>query len=298
MRCYRPLQCWKLEDGAISFSRRSDLPMQVPCGQCIGCRLARSREWACRIMHEVSLHDENCFVTLTYDPEHLPAGGALKKSDFQDFMRRLRRFYAGESISYFHCGEYGEENARPHYHAILFGVWFPDARLHKHNGRGEPLFESAALTRLWGKGGCLVGAVTFESAAYVARYTCSKITGSDYVSKLAAQVAYERVDKVTGEVVQVPPEYATMSLRPAIGKRWFEKYGAEVLATDSVVMRGVEMGVPRYYDKLRDRAELKEAKKERKKGMRKHAKDLTRKRLAVREAVAESKYQFLGRKLS
>ena len=40
----------------------------LPCGSCVSCRLAYSRSWAIRCMHEASLHDRNCFLTLTYSP--------------------------------------------------------------------------------------------------------------------------------------------------------------------------------------------------------------------------------------
>lgn len=310
MACYHPIQGYKGPDGGFQFSPRTDLLMTVPCGQCIGCRLERSRQWAVRIMHEVQSHEENSFVTLTYDNEHLPERGMLCLRDWQLFMKRLRKFFGTERISFFHAGEYGEvcdgcgkskvrckcglwkpTLGRPHYHAILFGVGFADGRLYERNERGEPLFESATLTRLWGNGQCLVGAVTFESAAYVARYCVSKITGD------RAQEHYRRVDRATGEVYWLPAEYATMSLRPAIGRAWFEKYSAELVSNDSVVMRGMEMRGPRYYDKLRDSDELKEVKRKRKKGMLRHNRDLTAARLKVREQVKLAQVKFLERKL-
>lgn len=291
MPCFHPIQGYKGMDGGFQFHPRTDLLMSVPCGQCIGCRLERSRQWAVRIMHEVQMHEVNSFVTLTYRDAELPERGVLVKKDFQDFMKRLRRFFLPERISFYHCGEYGGETYRPHYHAILFGVDFPDQEWRKDNGRGEPLYESAALDRLWGKGDCLIGAVTFESAAYVARYCCAKITGD------LAREHYKRVDKETGEVYWLPPEYATMSLKPGIGLRWFSRYGAEVEDSDTVVMRGREMAAPRYYDKLRDGALMKEVKRKRKRGVLKNARDITRARLDVRERVKESQVSFLGRKL-
>lgn len=310
MACYHPIQGYKGPDGGFQFTPRTDLLMTVPCGQCIGCKLERSRQWAVRIMHEVQMHSENSFVTLTYDKEHLPGRGMLCLTDWQLFMKRLRKFYGTERISFFHCGEYGEvcdvcrkskpvcrcgkwspTLGRPHYHAVLFGVHFPDQRLYERNERGDSLYESPTLTRLWGNGQCLIGAVTFESAAYVARYCCSKITGD------RAAKHYRRVDRETGEVYFLPPEYATMSLRPAIGRSWFEKYSAEVVSSDSVVMRGVEMRGPRYYDKLRDSSELKEVKKKRKKGILKHNRDLTGARMKDRERVKLAQVTMLKRKL-
>ena len=71
MPCYSPLKGFRnLESGGIVFKRSSIAgeAMEVACGQCLGCRLDRSRMWAIRIVHEASLHDDNCFLTLTYVP--------------------------------------------------------------------------------------------------------------------------------------------------------------------------------------------------------------------------------------
>src|SRR4051794_29862641 len=106
MPCFRPLKGYRARvtnpdtgKRSIVFNARkgfNDLPVDLPCGQCIGCRLERSRQWAIRCSHEAKLHEENCFITLTYAPEHLPPGGTLVVKDFQDFMKRLRfEFGAG-----------------------------------------------------------------------------------------------------------------------------------------------------------------------------------------------------------
>lgn len=300
MPCYHPLKGFKKIGGGISWSPRDsyvDVPMEVPCGQCLGCRLERSRQWAVRIMHECQMHESNSFVTLTYDDEHLPYRGVLCKSDHQKFMKRLRKFYGSERISYFHAGEYGEENWRPHYHDILFGVDFPDRMYWQDNGRGERLYTSPTLSRLWGLGLCVFGEVTFDSAAYCARYCVKKVNGDD------AEWYYKRFDPITGEFYQIPPEYATMSLKTladgtgGIGAGWLAKFGAGVDASDSVVMRGREMLPPRYYDKKRDADTVAAAKRKRMFGMYRNRENCTPARLAIRERVKKAQMQFLGRKL-
>lgn len=191
MACFHPLSGYRAEavnpdtgKHSIVFDRRKARfggvllqdQIEVPCGQCIGCRLERSRQWALRCVHEASLHDENCFITLTYDPEHLPiyfrddgpALGTLCKEDFQNFMKRLRE-RIGTKIRFFHCGEYGEQLGRPHYHAIIFGYDFADKTPIEVSDGGHNQFVSEMLTEVWGKGRCTIGAVTFDSAAYVAR---------------------------------------------------------------------------------------------------------------------------------
>ena len=151
----------------------------VPCGQCIGCRLERSRQWAIRCVHEASLHTDNCFITLTYSPDCLPSDGSLNHDDFQKFFKRLRKHIAPKKIRYYMCGEYGEDLqqpsklGRPHFHACLFGLDFDDKQLYIVRDDVK-LYTSATLEKIWGKGFVTIGDVTFESAAYVARYIAKK----------------------------------------------------------------------------------------------------------------------------
>lgn len=227
--------------------------MEVRCGQCIGCRLERSRQWAVRIMHEAQMHRENSFLTLTYADEHLPEHGSLDRRAFPLFMKRLRKEFSDSKIRYFHCGEYGENLGRPHYHAAIFGTGFPDCV--QWTVRGDyPTFRSRTLRRLWPYGFHEIGSLTFESAQYVARYILEKVTGD------AAQEHYERVDEATGEVVQLEPEYVTMSLRPGIGATWFEAYKSDVFPADEVVSNGVARKPPRYYMTLLERSDPEMAK--------------------------------------
>jgi len=211
--------------------------------RCIGCKLEYSRQWALRCVHEAQLHDDNAFVTLTYADANIPLGGTLIKKDFQDFAKRLRK-KAGCKLSYYHCGEYGERTRRPHYHALLFGVDFPDKTPFKKSADGSDIYHSELLQRLWPQGFCTTGAVTFESAAYVARYVMKKITGAQ------AEKHYERIDEETGEVHRLLPEYTTMSLKPAIAKGWYERFKTDAYPSDFVVLRGRKMKPPKYYDRL------------------------------------------------
>lgn len=196
-------------------------------------------------MHEASLHESNAFVTLTYDDEHLPAGGSLDPSAFPLFMRRLRKESPG--VRYFYCGEYGESGARPHYHALLFG-WWPDDAVECGRRGDHRVYRSGTLAALWPSGFHEVGDVSFDSAAYVARYVTKKVRGS------AAVDHYLRVDAETGEVYQATQEFAQMSRRPGIGAGWFGRFGSELERNGTVVVSGKEVPMPRYYRRLMDRA--------------------------------------------
>lgn len=219
------------------------MPVSIPCGRCGGCRLEKCRQWAIRCVQEASLYDENCFITLTYDDAHEPAGGSLAKRDFQLFMKRLRRRFSDRRIRFFHSGEYGERSGRPHYHSILFGFDFPDKVLWTTR-QGHRVYRSAELEKLWKLGLSEIGSVTFDSAAYVARYIQKKLDGP------VGESAYFGVDEETGELMEIEKEYSTMSRRPGIGKPWLDLFGDGVYTHDSVVVRGMEMRPPRYYDGL------------------------------------------------
>ena len=257
MRCVHPVHGFRARGGGVSFSRAHSLgiPMTVRCGQCIGCRLYHSREWAIRMTHESQLHPTNCTLTLTYDDENLPENGSLDVADHQSFIKRLRKRHGDKSIRFFHCGEYGE-GLRPHYHTVLFGYDFPDKEFAKSAKSGLPLFRSDELDLLWGKGIALIGSLTFESAQYVAKYATKSLNVSKHTSEATYkryQERYNRVDPLTGEEIEVAPEYVTMSRRPGLGHGWFQKFWTDVYPTDYVVLSGRKMPAPRYYDKLLER---------------------------------------------
>lgn len=294
MPCFHPLKAFRgRHNGAPVFTRPVDYPaiaLDLPCGQCIGCRLERSRQWAVRCMHEASLHEDNCFITLTYDDAHLPSDGSLVKSDFQKFCKRLRKKVG--PFRFFHCGEYGENFSRPHYHACIFGFDFPDRKVFKESA-GSVIYTSALLEDVWSRGFCTVGNLTFESAAYVARYVLKKVNGDE------ADEHYMRVDQY-GEIHRVEPEYVTMSRRPGIGKGWFERWSNEVYPCDEVVSRGFPARPPRYYDNLMveiDPAVMEAVKAERKLRIADVAHDCTEARLRVREKCAQARVSLLRRPL-
>jgi hypothetical protein len=245
MACYHPQTVYRSKQGRnketgnwpIVFNKSEgyeDLKLEIPCGRCIGCRLERSRVWAIRCVHEASLHEKNCFITLTYNNENCTK--SLIKEHFQLFMKRLRKKY-GEGIRFFHCGEYGTKNNRPHHHACIFNHDFEDKKLWNVKG-GNKLYTSESLDKLWKMGYCIIGEVDFQSAAYVARYVTKKIYGE------AAKEAYK--DK--------KPEYITMSRKPGIGKEFYDKFKKDMFSQGFMIVdkngKKIRLTTPRYYDKL------------------------------------------------
>ncbi|UDN67869.1 replication initiator protein [robinz microvirus RP_160] len=304
MACFRPLKGWrsrtvneKTGKRSITFSRSNglvDLPVELPCGQCIGCRLERSRQWAMRCVHEAALHEDNIFITLTYDNDHVR--DSLDYVDFQLFMKRLRVHTERHTdrdprVRFYMCGEYGEQFGRPHFHAIMFNYDLADKRLWKME-RDNPLHVSQTLTDLWGKGHTSIGSVTFQSAAYVARYIMKKVTGD------AADDHYNFIDEGTGEFIERKPEFTKMSLRPGIGGDWFDKYQSDVFPDDFVVLNGKKVTPPRFYTsryELLYPDEVAQIKRDRKKRSKKRAHDSTPERLKVREQVLQSRISRLKR---
>lgn len=314
MPCFSPLQAYKpAGGGSLEFAERpGSQPVEISCGQCIGCRLERARQWAMRCVHESQMHEFSEFVTLTYDDEHLPVDHSLRYSDFQLFMKRLRVAYSrrqrklyadkelrrgvssatdyercpAKRIRFYMCGEYGDLTGRPHFHACLFGLHLHDRVLFKRTGSGENIYTSEFLSEAWKFGHCSTGNVTFESAAYIARYVLKKRFGD-----VANEHSHYRYVDDYGEVHYREPEFNHMSLKPGIGGSWFEKYESDVYPSDEVIINGRPMKPPKYYDKLlaRRNADMAEyLPYEREAAIAAHLDDCTSARLLVREEVTRA----------
>ena len=286
--CFRPVTAFRAPGGGVAFDTKagfSDLPLELPCGKCIGCKQSKARQWTIRCVHEAAMHDHNTFVTLTYDQEHVPADGALRKSDLSAFWDRLR--YAKGRFRYFACGEYGPRTLRPHYHALLFGVHFEDARWESRDRRRVRV--SDQLAGLWENGSTELGEVGRASAAYCAQYCVKKTHNGDDDSR------YDR-RTLDGRKFRVPPEFITMSRRPGLGSAWMERYGAsDVEPHDQVILDGAGYKIPRFYlerlapEKQKD-YKARQVRRARKIGDRHR----TPRRLRERENVAEARHRLFS----
>jgi len=353
--CFFPLSGW-LSKSRNDTGKRSivfsisnaliDKPVVVDCGQCTGCRMALSQDWALRSVHEASCYEHNLFVTLTFSDSVLHKRGrfiedkslsadnstavkwlskySVDVRDIQLFMKRLRDYFkyvgadGSRPIRYYHCGEYGEccrvcglskssckcrrfysSIGRPHYHICLFNCKFDDMEFYKANHRGDILYTSATLEKLWGQGFCPIGRLTYKSAAYTARYVMKKLNGdAAELPDLFGLLPYERMDVNTGEIHDVEREYTTMSRRSGIGGDWFKRYWKDAYPHDYIVYDGVKHRVPRYYDKLLEKLDpdmLLRVKKKRLKRALARASDNTSQRLDVRKRVHDVKLSMLNR---
>lgn len=203
---------------------------ELPCGQCIGCRLDRARDWSARIMHEAKLHPTSCFLTLTYQREEY----SLNKRDITLFFKKLRFAHPDIKIRYFQCGEYGEQFQRPHHHVILFGYDFPDKHPFKKLGKYQQ-FISRELADLWPHGLHSIGSLTLDSAMYTARYVLKKINGE------------KQEEHYQGRL----PEYTTMSRRPGLGKDFYDQFTDDIYNHDKIVINDHTILRPaKYYDRM------------------------------------------------
>ena len=329
MPCYSPLKGWRDEEsGALVFrAEGASATAEVACGQCLGCRLDRSRMWAMRIVHESSLYEctnGNCFVTLTYRDEYeandeqldggfyIPDDWSLHKDHFQKFMKRLRKAFPDRKIKFFMCGEYGETCkhkvhvddceicvlGRPHYHACLFN--FSPDDLEQYTQRlGEPRYTSPKVEEIWKYGFVDVGELNFDSAAYVARYILKKVNG------VQAEEHYASVS-LDGELTFLVPEYCTMSRggrekgSHGIGYDWYKKFSSDVFPSDECPVPGIGniKKVPRYYEelfKIEDPLGFDEIKEIREKYRIEHSEEYTPARLKQKYKVKLAQVNLLVR---
>lgn len=91
-----------------------------------------------------------------------------------------------------------------------------------------------------------------------------------------------------------------MSLKPGLGKGWFDKYHSDVFPRDEVIINGKKVRPPRYYDSQYEILypdEMDEVREQRVIKALKTLDDNTPERLYVRETVQKSKLSRLVKTL-
>lgn len=213
--------------------------IEVPCRKCIADRIAYSREWTVRLMHELDdWKDKGAgFVTLTYDDDHLPRNASISKGSLQSFFKRFREeIGTGLPIKYFACGEYGDpkKTFRPHYHAIVFGHSRKDCIYDPVCNR----YLSPDILAAWQYGYHEVDTVTYDSCRYVTDYIMKKYNG-------------DKAKEYYGDRT-VPFRLSSNG----IGLNYLNRNWRQMLENKGFTMRGVPMSLPRYYvKKLKERYE-------------------------------------------
>lgn len=307
MPCFHPLKAYKSRERnpatglyLIMFNPLKALveasSFSVPCGQCIGCKIARAEQLMVRCVHESKMHAENCFLTLTFDNQHLPENYSVSKPEFQNFMKRLRKSLEPKKIRFLGTGEYGEHTLRPHYHALIFGHRPTDLKRYSQTKQGFILYNSNQISEVWPYGDVKVGSVDAGSAGYVARYALKKLHGSNEYT--AAH--YTRQHPISGQFYVVEPEFALYSRRPGLGSTWFDKYKSDCFPSDFLALNdGRLCAVPQYYSRKleKEALETKRIKWKRKAHAVRNREHSTPQRLQVREEIKTSKIKLLKREL-
>lgn len=237
------------------------------------------------------MHPENSFITLTYNDEHVPTDYSVKLDHFQKFMKRLRKSVEPKKVRFFACGEYGDQNLRPHYHALIFNHQFSDLKLRRTNKNNHNLYISEELTKLWPLGFHEIGHLTWKTAAYTARYCMKKINGD------SADSHYMRKSPIDGNYYRVSEEFAVGSRRPGLGALWFNKFKSDAFPSDFVIVDGRKKKVPKYYLNKLNEEDQQKIQRARKRQALSRRSDNTPERLRVREIVQEAKLKTLKRDL-
>lgn len=309
MTCYHPQKMFPPCSGgrwvnSASKSYAGAVPSMFPCGGCQGCRAGKTAQWATRMGMESRYHEATpLFVTWTYADEFLPDDFSVSKREVQLLIKRIRYVF-DVPIRTFTVGEYGEAEGstlRPHYHSILWGLTLDDLCDERRSQGGFPIWKSPRLEGCWGKGFVDIASADRRAMSYCAGYVFKKLGGA------RALEAYRRVHPVTGEILQVSPEFALMSRRPGIGFRWAEEFRRHDLQKDFTVENGHMRAMPTYLINKRlawlsdeglfsDRFMAKLARSSEGKALaRKQAADLTPERLAVREEAHRLRTMSLAR---
>ena len=284
---------------------------EIPCGKCYGCRMEYAKQWATRCILESKQWENNWFITLTYDDEHLPLkeqintdtgemkgimSATLEPPAVTKFMKDLRRYwkyhYDEDNIRFYACGEYGGRNGRPHYHIIAFNLNIRDIKPLGRTQTGRMQWDSDIIRKIWGKGLTGLGKVEYESCAYVARYMLKKQKGPGSTEWYAEK--------------GLVPEFTRTSRRPGVGGNYYEANKDKIYSYDEIILpKGQKVKPPKYYDKLYDIEypyEMEEIKKARKKAAKESeaaelAKTtLTKKELLeVKERTAKERIKKLKR---
>lgn len=243
-----------------SFPHSAFEYINLPCKKCVGCRSDNAKMWMIRSCNEMKMHDKSCFITLTYsdDSELVQRDPlclcSLRYKHFQNFMKRLRKNFPGREISYIVAGEYGPSNGRSHWHAILYGINFDEDRELVYTSKGYKHYFSQILQDCWSTwdsdlsihvpiGFTDLADADADCCAYVSQYVLKKLPIG-----IKEPVVGKYVDEF-GELkdiplVEVAPPIIRTSRNPAIGKRWYDKYGKNAVEKGFIF---AERGENQYY---------------------------------------------------
>uniref|UniRef100_A0AAU8B4S1 Replication initiator protein n=1 Tax=Dulem virus 89 TaxID=3145800 RepID=A0AAU8B4S1_9VIRU len=212
----------------------------IPCGKCKECRARLARDWKVRLFHHSLVEGDGIFVTLTYDDDHLE-DNQLNYRHFQLFMKRIRRRFPGRQLSFFCAGEYGGRSLRRHFHCLIFGLGINDVKTRflcrSRRAKDIKVWTSDLISECWDNRGFVSVSHVFSGDSRVFGYV------SGYIISKSDETHVNLINS-NGLV----PEFHHMSLKPAIGRRYFEKHYKDIYRNDYVVFNSRRYSVPKAYD--------------------------------------------------
>lgn len=222
----------------------------IPCGKCQLCRVQRRYDRALRIMLEAECWPEaTTFITLTFDEDHV-GNNELDHKEWSQFMKDFRKAFCQaeycklvpkhhkewskvrtktfKQTKQVMCGEYGDTFGRKHFHGIIFNHGFSDMRFTgEYSKKGNPIYTSDELAKVWKKGRVQVEKITFDLALYVGSYVTDALDDDD-VNKGHTKKQYGLFGR-------------------GIGFNWIKKYWRDVLVAGTVQTMERDYPVPRYF---------------------------------------------------
>lgn len=178
----------------------------VECRKCWQCKRNRVDDLVGRCIAESHMATETLAVTLTYGGGDVPEAAVLVYSDFQRFMKRLRK--AGFKVRYIVAGEFGSAKGRAHWHAILFfygkaPVAAVDPEKREPDEVFYPRFEDDAAARIswsyWPHGYSWCEKPGYKAFRYVCKYV------------------------LKSEQQEISVGHLAMSKKPPLGDGWFRQ---------------------------------------------------------------------------
>ncbi len=208
--------------------------VKVPCGKCVPCLKRRASHWSFRLNEQAKISSSSAFLTLTYENAPLTTNGlqTLKKKDFQNFFKRLRKYCPTNKLKYYACGEYGSRTQRPHYHAIILNL--PHSMLNKPE----------IITNIWGHGHTQI-------------YHSNQVT-INYVVGYMIKGNIPKNDERSPEFSLMSKKMGLNYLTPKMIKYYHSRQLSAIVKEGGTIM-----SMPRYYkEKIFTKEELRKINKE------------------------------------
>lgn len=213
----------------------------VPCGKCNQCRARQARDWKVRLYHHSITEGDSIFVTLTYNDDNMD-NHSLDYRHFQLFMKRLRRKFSDHRLSFFCAGEYGSKTLRRHFHCIIFGIDLNEVKSKflctSRKDKSVKIWTSDIISNCWNNRGFVsvsrICKGDFRAFGYVSGYIISK--SDEKHKKLIERYGLE-------------PEFHHMSLKPCIGRIYYNRNHKQFFRQGFCHFSGRIVSVPRAYDR-------------------------------------------------